>query len=188
MTSTRQRIIDAALTLVAEHGLAGVTMVSVADTAGVARATLYNHYSDVASILADAATAHHHHAIDGLRRALAVVSTPTQAMQQLVRYIATISTHGHTLATHHGFPPELRDQLAAFDTELEQQLQHILTSGITAGDFRPDLDVTTTATLLRHALAGVSELVAATPDRAAHTADEAASTFLAAITADQTTR
>lgn len=187
MTSTRQRIIDAALTVVAEHGLADVTMVSVADTAGVARATLYNHYSDVASILADAATTHNQHATDGLRQALAVVSTPTQAIRQLVRYIATISTHGHTIATRHGFPPGLRDQLASFDTELEQQLEHVLTSGIATGDFRSDLDAATTATLLRHALNGVSELVAATPERAAHTADEAASTLLAAIAANQKT-
>ena len=186
MTSTRQRIIDAALTLVAEHGLVNVTMVSVADTAGVARATLYNHFSDVASILADAATTHNQHAIDGLRQALAVVSTPSQAIQQLVRHVASISTHGHTIATHHGFPPELHARFAAFDTELDQQLEHILTRGVASGDFRPDLDVATTATLLRHALSGLSELVAAAPERAAHTADEAASTLLAAITANQT--
>lgn len=185
MTSARQRIIDAALTLVTAHGLAGVTMVAVADTAGVARATLYNHYSDVASIVADAATAHNQHAIDGLHHALAVVSTPPQAIQQLVRYIATISSHGHTLATHDAFPPELRERLAAFDTELEQQLGQILTRGITTGDFRPDLDTATTATLLRHMLTGVSELVAATPERAARTVDDATITLLTAITANR---
>ena len=186
MTSARERIIDAALTLVAEHGLAGVTMVAVADTAGVARATLYNHYPDVASIVTDAATTHNQHAIDGLRQALAVVSTPDEAIRQLVRHIASISAHGHTITTHHGFPPELRDQLAAFDTELEQHTERILTDGITSGTFRPDLDIATTATLLRHMLTGVSELVAATPERAAHTADEATRTLLAAITTNQT--
>ena len=85
MTSARERIIDATLTLVGEHGMAGVTMVAVARAAGVARATLYNHYPDVPSILADAATTHNEHAIDGLRQALAVISSPTQAIEQLVR-------------------------------------------------------------------------------------------------------
>jgi AcrR family transcriptional regulator len=185
VTTTRQRIIDAALTLVAERGLTGVTMVAVADTAGVARATLYNHYSDVAGIVADAATAHNRHAIDGLRHTLSVVSTPPQAIEQLVRYVAMISSRGHTLATHHGFPPELRDQLAAFDTELEQQLEQILTRGVAAGDFRHDLDTAATAVLLRHMLTGVSELVAASPERVALTVDDAITTVLAAITANQ---
>lgn len=182
MTSARERIIDATLTLVADQGLAGVTMVAVAKTAGVARATLYNNYPDVPSILADAAAAHNQHAIDGLVRALAVISTPPKAIEQLVRHIAAISSHGHTLATHHKFPPELRDQLSAFDTELEHQIRSILTDGIASGDFRLDLDPDATALLLRHALTGVSELVAATPEQAAHIVDDTTATLLAAIT------
>jgi AcrR family transcriptional regulator len=184
VTPARERIIDATLTLVGEHGLAGVTMVAVAKTAGVARATLYSHYPDIPSILADAATTHNHDAIDGLRQVLGVVSRPPQAIEQLVRYIASISSHGHTLATLHSFPPELRDQLAAFDAELEHQIGSILSDGIAAGDFRTSLDTDATATLLRHALIGVSELVAATPERAAHLVDDAVTTLLAAITAD----
>lgn len=185
MTSARERIVDAAITLVGEHGIAGVTMVAVARAAGVARATLYNHYPDVPSILADAATTHNEHAIDGLRQALAVVSSPPQAIEQLVRYIASISRHGHTLTTHHTFPPELHGTLAAFDTELDLQIEQILTDGIVTGDFRPGLDASTTAILFRHALVGVSELVAATPEDAAHIVDDAATTLLAAITVDQ---
>ncbi len=184
MTSSRERIIDATLTLVAEHGLAGVTMVAVAKAAGVARATLYNHYPDVPSILADAAIAHNQHAIDGLRQALGVVAGPTRAIEQLARYIASISSHGHTLATHHDFPPDLRDQLAAFDTALEHQIQQILAGGVAAGAFRSGLDTDTTAVLLRHALTGVSELVAATPEQAAHIVDDAVTTLLAAVTAN----
>jgi AcrR family transcriptional regulator len=182
MSSARDRIIEAGLTLVAEEGLASVTMVAVAKTAGVARATLYNHYPDISSILADAATVHNQHAIDGIRQALAVVSTPPQAIEQLVRHIAAISSHGHTLVTHHDFPPELRDQLAAFDTELENQIRSILTDGAATGDFRPDLDPDITATLIRHTLNGVSELVATTPEQPAPIAVEATTTLLAALT------
>ena len=47
------------------------------------------------------------------------------------------------------------------------------------------LDTDVTATLLRHALIGVSELVAATSERTALIVDDAATTLLAAITADQ---
>lgn len=182
MSPAREHIIEATLTPVAEHGLAGVTMVAVAKTAGVARGTLYNHFPDIPSILADAANVHNQHAIDGLRRALAVISTPSQAIEQLVRHIAAISSHGHTLASHHDFPPELRHQLAAFDTELEHQIRSILAAGTATGDFRTDLDLDITAPLLRHTLKGVSELVATTPERAVPIVDDAPTTLLAAIT------
>jgi len=89
---------------------------------------------------------------------------------------------GNSISTTHNFPPELRDQLAGFDNEIERQIRSIITDGIVSGDFRPDLDPDNTAFLLRHALTGVSELVAATPERAAHIVDDAAITLLAAIT------
>ncbi len=182
MSSARERIIGATLTLAPDQGLAGATMVAVAKSARVSRATLYNHYPDVPSILAEAAAVHNQHATDGLRQALAVVSTPPQAIEQLVRHVAAISSHGHTLASRHDFPPELRDQLAAFDIELEHQIRSILTDGAASGDFRPDFDPDVTATLMRHALNGVSELVAASPERAAPIVTDAATTLLAAIT------
>ena len=182
MTSARERIIEATLTLVAEQGLSGITMVAVAKAAGVARATLYNHYPDIPSILADAAELHNQHAIEGLRRALAVVADPRDAVEQLVRHIAAISTHGHALTTHQSFPPELRGQLDAFNTELEERIRDILADGIATGAFRSDLDPDITTALLRHALVGVSDVVAAAPERASSVAGHAVSTLLAAIT------
>ena len=182
MPTTQDRIIEATLDLVTQQGLSSVTMVDVARTAGVARATLYNHYPDVPSILADAATRHNEQAIAGLRQHLAVADSPTETIGQLVRYIAAISTHGHTLTTHHGLPPELDDQLAAFDHELERQIRDTLDGGRAAGEFRSSLDPDTTTRLVRHMLNGVSDLVAETPDTAAHIAREAARTILAAIT------
>jgi len=183
MTLTaKERIIEAALTLITERGLSGVTMVAVAKTAGVARATLYNHYPDVPTILAEAVTVHNEQATAGLRQALHVVASPPAAIEQLVRYVASISTHGHTIQTHHGLPPELRPRLDAFDLELESQIRQALTDGITIGDFRAGLDLDATAALLRHVLNGVSELVAATPERAADIVANTLPMILAAIT------
>ena len=182
MATTRDRIIEAALGLVAERGLGAVTMIDIARTAAVARATLYNHYPDVASILADAAEHHNDQAITGLRQSLAVVASPTETIEQLVRYIATISAHGHTLATHHGFPPDLRHRLSAFDDELDRQITSTLTAGTSSGDFRADLDPATTATLVRHMLIGVSELVAESPHRTADIVRNGIDTILAALT------
>ncbi len=184
MTTTQDRIIEATFGLVADHGLSAVAMIDIARTAGIARATLYNHYPDVASILADGATRHNDMAIAGLHQTLAVVSTPIETIQQLVRYVAAISSHGHTLQTHHGLPPDLRDQLSAFDDELEHQIHRALTDGTTTGEFRPSLSLDTTTKLVRHMLNAVSELVAEIPIAAATIVSDATTTILAALTTE----
>lgn len=182
MATTRDRIIDAALSLVAERGLSEVTMIDIARTAAVARATLYNHYPDVATILADAAQHHNDQAITGLRHSLAVVASPTETIEQLVRYIASISAHGHTLVAHHGLPPDLQHRLSSFDDELDRHITNTLTAGTTSGVFRSDLDPDTTTTLVRHMLIGISELIAESPHRTTDIVRHGTDTILAAIT------
>jgi AcrR family transcriptional regulator len=65
-TTTRQRILDAAVELVAEAGWASITMAGLADRAGVSRQTVYNEIG-TKSALADAVV------LDELGRFLAVV-------------------------------------------------------------------------------------------------------------------
>jgi len=177
----QERVIEAALTLIADNGLSAVTMAEVARTAGVARATLYNHFPDVPSIVAVAARQHNEHAIAGVRQAVAVAGSAADTIEQLVRYVAAISSHGHSLETQQGFPPQLRQQLAAFDDELENQIKGALLGGVAQGDFRSDLNLATAATLIRHMLNGLSELVAATPANAPQLVGETNQTVLAAI-------
>jgi AcrR family transcriptional regulator len=50
----RRHIVATALALVAEHGLADVSMSLLARRAGIARATLYNYFPDLESVLAAA--------------------------------------------------------------------------------------------------------------------------------------
>ncbi|MFW2383384.1 MAG: TetR/AcrR family transcriptional regulator [Acidimicrobiales bacterium] len=182
MAPARQRIIDAALTLVSEQGLSRVTMIEIARTANVSRQTLYNHFPDIPSILTEAAAHHNAAATAGLEQALAVVQAPSDKIRQIVIHVAAISTHGgHTLQSHAALPPDLREQLSGFDEALEQQLRRALHDGVEQGEFSADLTVETDAVLLRHALGGLSELVAASPDDAADLVAETARTVLAAL-------
>ncbi len=182
MSSTRVRIIDAALTLIAEQGLSEVTMIEVARTAGVARQTLYNHYPDIPSILTEAVTHHNAAAISHLEQALTVVDTPSETIHQIVRHVAAISTHGgHTIDSHHGLPADLRHHLTGFDEALEHHIRAALSDGIERGEFRADINIETDSALIRHALGGVSGLVAAAPDNAPRIVSDAARTLLAAL-------
>lgn len=182
MNATRERIIDAALTLIAEQGLSEVTMIEVARTAGIARQTLYNHYPDIPTILTDAVTHHNAAAVSHLEQALSVVETPDETIRQIVRHIAAISTHaGHTIDSHHSLPAHLRHHLAGFDDALEHHIRTALSDGVERGEFRPDLNIETDSALIRHALGGVSALVAATPGHAPQIVNDATRTLLAAL-------
>ncbi len=182
MNTTRERIIEAALTLITNRGLSEVTMIEVARTAGVARQTLYNHYPDIPTILTDAITHHNTAAISQLDQALTVVETPSETIRQIVRHVAAISTHAnHTIDSHDSLPADLQHHLTGFDEALEAHIRTALRDGIERGEFRADLNIDTDSALIRHALGGVSALVAATPDNAPQIVNDATATVLAAL-------
>lgn len=188
MTSTQERIIEAALTLISERGLSDVTMIDVAGTAGTARQTLYNHYPNIDSIVADALTRHNHDSIDQLRAAIAIVETPTGKITQLVRHIAQISTHhGHTVDLDLSLAPQHRAALAQFTDAMDELIATTITEGQAEGSFRLDLDPTIDAALARHILAGISDLVAANPQDVATIAATGTHTLLSALTDPGTT-
>ncbi len=182
MAATRQRIIEATLGLIAERGLNDVTMIEVARTAGLARQTLYNHYPDIDSIVADALTQHNHDSVAQLRAAIAVVDSPVAKIEQLVRHIAQISTHhGHAIGVDHSLAPHHRGALGEFDDALDEVIAEIIGDGRADGSFRGDLDRSIDVALVRHLLTGVSALVAAAPGDAARITTAATRTVLAAV-------
>jgi AcrR family transcriptional regulator len=79
-TATRDAALQAAGALIAEHGLAGVTMAQVAQRAGIGRATLYKHFADLGAVV----TAWHHRRIAEHLAALSEVRVqPGTAVERL---------------------------------------------------------------------------------------------------------
>jgi AcrR family transcriptional regulator len=106
--TVRDAILDATAALVAEHGLAAVTMSQIAEAAGIGRATLYKYFADVESIL----DAWHERQIAGHLAQLAEVRSRAAAagggagatLQAVLEAYALIShehPHGHS-RQHHG--------------------------------------------------------------------------------------
>lgn len=180
--STTDRIIMTTLNLIAEQGLGSITMIEIARSAGVARQTLYNHYPDVDSIVADAISRHNHESINQLRAAVAVVDTPTAQIEQLVRHVAQISTHqGHTIDSDYGLGPDHRAALDDYNQALDDLISGIIANGQQSNEFRPDLDPGHDSTLVRYQLAGISNLVNARPDNAPSITRTGTRTILATL-------
>lgn len=180
--STTDRIIMTTLNLIAERGLGATTMIEIARSAGIARQTLYNHYTDVDSILADAISRHNHESINQLRTAVAVVDTPTAKIEQLVRHVAQTSTNqGHTIDSDYGLGPDHRTALDDFNQALDDLISGIIAEGQQSTEFRPDLDPEHDSTLVRYQLAGISNLVNARPDSAPSITRTGTRTILATL-------
>ena len=177
----RQRIIIAALGLIAERGMAGVTMSAVAGDAGVARQTLYNHFPDVESIVLAGTGEHAAEAWDQLQRVVAAAAGPRAKLEQVVRYTVAASGHGaHAGWLEAGLSVEAQEKLHGHTRKARQLIAEILSAGVAEGTFRADLDIEVAASLIQHLLGTAGASVGETGD-AARVATEAVKVVLGAV-------
>ncbi|MFV2000935.1 MAG: TetR/AcrR family transcriptional regulator [Acidimicrobiia bacterium] len=180
--TTDDRIIHATLTLISKHGLGAVTMSRVADVAGVARQTLYNHYGDIDSIVAAAIDRHNRESIDLLEAALQLAESPTDKIEQMVRHFVMVGSHAHHAFDFGiGLSADVRATLDIYEEAVEQHISDILEDGRQSGDFRPDLTPEIDTILARALLDGLYELAANTPEQASRIATTGTRTILAAL-------
>ena len=181
-SSVDDRIIRAALALIAQSGLGAVTMRNIAETARISHQTLYNHYSDIDSIVTEAIARHNRESITLVESSIRVAESPEDKIGQLARHAVSIGVHAHHAAgIAHGLSAAARATLSEYDEALEASIRKILEEGQKTGAFRPDLALDVDAPLLRHMLNGLAEQAAETPDKAAALATTGARTILAAI-------
>src|SRR6266516_3158742 len=136
--AVRDATLDAAAALVAEHGLASVTMSQIAAETGIGRATLYKYFPDVEAIL----IAWHERQISGHLEHLAHVrdhaSDPSERLEAVLRAFALMTyerPHGTELAAllHRG------EHVAHAQQRLSDLIQDLLTEAAKTGDLRDDV-------------------------------------------------
>jgi AcrR family transcriptional regulator len=180
--SAEDRIIHSSFALIGEYGLGGVTMSRIAEAAGVARQTLYNHYADIDSIVAATIKRHNRESIELLEVSLQIADSPIDRLEQMVRHFASIGAHAHqSIDLRAALALELRAELDEYQDAVENHISAIILDGQEAGDFRSDLAVEIDTVLVRSLLDGVLDLAASSPDRAAQIATTGTRTILAAL-------
>ncbi|QHK20228.1 TetR family transcriptional regulator [Pseudarthrobacter psychrotolerans] len=154
--AVRAAILDATASLVADRGLAPVTMSQIAQAAGIGRATLYKYFPDVEAIL----TAWHERQINSHLEYLSQVRNrtvgPGQQVESVLEAYAFLSHSGPGTADfarlHQGPHVGLAQQ------HLRGFLADLLRQGADAGRFRRDVAPDELAAFCLHALEAASAL------------------------------
>lgn len=154
--AVRGATLDAAAALVAQHGLASVTMSQIAKAAGIGRATLYKYFPDVESILI---AWHERQIADHLHHLTEIRDQTRDPGQQLTAVLEAYALMRHQ---HHGTELAALLHRGEHFTRAEQHLNDfiadIITAGTTTGHVRDDIAAQELANYCLHALGAANTL------------------------------
>jgi AcrR family transcriptional regulator len=162
--TVRDAILDTAGALVAEHGLASVTMSQIAEETGIGRATLYKYFPEVDQIL----FAWHERQITAhLQQLTEVRDQAGHARQRLEAVLDAYALIAHQSRGHRD--TELAallhrgKEVARAQHQLGMFIRELLTDAAKSGDVRTDVASAELATYCLHALTAAGSM----PSRAA---------------------
>jgi AcrR family transcriptional regulator len=151
-------ILDTTAALVAEHGLAAVTMSQIAQQAGIGRATLYKYFPDVEGILVawhERQVSEHLHQ---LGEAAASVAEPGERLRVVLRTYAQLSggkqRHGPDLAV----PLHRAAHMHHARQQLHTLVTQVIRAAAEAGYVRTDIPAPELATYCLHALSAAGTM------------------------------
>jgi AcrR family transcriptional regulator len=155
--AVRDAAIDATAKLVADGGLASVTMSRIAAEAGIGRATLYKYFPDLEAVLIawhERQVGRHLEQLTGIR---AQAEDPGQRLAAVLEAYALMSRdrpHGTDLTAllHRGEP------ISQAHTHLTSLIEGLLTDAAATGDVRDDMAPGELAAYCLHALAAAGTL------------------------------
>ena len=148
--------LDTTAALVAEQGLASVTMSQIAEATGIGRATLYKYFPDVEAIL----VAWHERQVTGHLEQLAEVrNQPGDARKRLEAVLEAFALIQHE---HHGTDLAAllhrREHVARAQQHLKDFIRDLLIEGAETGDLRDDVPPDELASYCLHALTTANSL------------------------------
>jgi AcrR family transcriptional regulator len=138
---SRQAVLRAVLGELGDVGYGAFTIESVAARAGVAKSTIYRHWADKTSLIADAFEAAHEHAAPptaGL--------TSREALHSLLSHVAQVvvdsvfSSCIPALIEGAERDPRLREFRHRYSAARRQSLTALIAHGAAEGEFRADVD------------------------------------------------
>jgi AcrR family transcriptional regulator len=154
--AVRDATLDTTAALVAEHGLASVTMSQIAEETGIGRATLYKYFSDVEAILVawhERQIARH---LDYLAEVRDQAGGAGERLEAVLEAYALIR-HEHP-GTEFAALLHRGEHIARAQQQLHDFIQDLLTEAAQTGDVRDDVAPSELASYCLHALTAASSL------------------------------
>jgi AcrR family transcriptional regulator len=153
--AVRDATLDAAAALVAEHGLASVSMSRIAAATGIGRATLYKYFPDVESILRAWHERQINTHLDNLAETAAGNDDPRRRVEAVCQLFASIQHQRHAgefaALLHRGEHVTLAHQ------RLREFLTQLLADAVAAGQLRDDVPAAELADYCLHALTAAGQ-------------------------------
>jgi AcrR family transcriptional regulator len=162
--AVRDATLDTTAALVAEHGLASVTMSRIAEKTGIGRATLYKYFPDVEAILS---AWHERQIADHLGQLAEVRDQAGAAGERLETVLRAYALIQQRRAQHHRHEPHSAELAALLhpDQHVARAQQHLrdmfrdlLTEAVKTGDIRDDVAPGELASYCLHALTAAGTL------------------------------
>jgi AcrR family transcriptional regulator len=154
--SVRDATLDATAELVADRGLAAVTMSEIAARTGIGRATLYKYFRDVESIL----VAWHERQVNGHLELLAQAGE--HVTDSRGRLEAVLTAYAQATRRHHGVDPagllHRRSHVTHAEGHLVTFVAELLQEGARQGEVRDDVPADELAVFCISALGGSGSL------------------------------
>jgi AcrR family transcriptional regulator len=167
--AAEQRLLDAAIRLIAERGIKGTTLGDVGEAAGYSRGLTAHHYKTKEGLVRAVAAEIHRR----FGQRLVDATPPADGLERLLAAIGIYLEPGDVPAsrTLHLIQKEaltqqseFRGLLRRFNRRSAAWMEKQLRAGIAAGDVRPDIDPASQANLLLATLRGVRAQWLLAPD------------------------
>ncbi|MFF0794657.1 TetR/AcrR family transcriptional regulator [Streptomyces spiralis] len=155
--TVREATLETTAALVAERGLASVTMSQIAKETGIGRATLYKYFPDVESILVAWHERHVTAHLEHLARIRDRAGAPGEQLAAVLHAYADI-THERPQHTELAALVHRGEHIAHAEQHLNALVRDLITEAAQAGDVREDVAPGELATYCLHALGAAGSL------------------------------
>lgn len=173
LSASRERIIAAALELMAEHGYAGCSVVAVAERARLATGSVYRHFPTKADLVAEVFRTASQREVDAVARAAALETTVAERVSTIVETFSGRALRSPRLAyalLAEPADPAVDAERLVFRRAYAELIAGHVAEGWRAASFPQDPELTATALVgaLAEAMVGPLAAGVAGPDTNAH--------------------
>jgi AcrR family transcriptional regulator len=153
----REAILETTAALVAQHGLAAVTMSQIAENTGIGRATLYKYFPDVEAILMEWHQRHVNHHLEQLVQVREKADDAAKRLETVLDAYARLRferPHDTELAAlvHRG------EHITRAEQHVSELIRDVLGEAVATGDVRDDIPPDELASYCINALAAARSL------------------------------